>query len=58
MDQALVAAIIVAVVVGSIGFVGNGLYSSRHGIDQPWLRRMRNLGLILVWPLVIVKALL
>lgn len=51
-------AIIIAVVLGSVGFVGNGIHTSRHGFDQPWLRRLRNLGLIVVWPLVIVKALL
>jgi len=56
LGDALTAAIFVAAVAGSIGFVGNNLYASRHGFDQRWLRRLRNLGIAAVWPLVILKA--
>ena len=54
----LTAAIVVAATVGSVGFVGNGLYMSSHGRDHPILRRMQNLGVAVVWPLIVVRAVL
>jgi hypothetical protein len=56
VDGALTAAIFGAAAAGSIGFIGNGIYTSRCGFDQPWLRRLRNMGIAVVWPLVILKA--
>lgn len=58
MEGALTVAILIAAAAGSVGFVGNNVYTSRHGFDQPWLRALRNLGIAAIWPLVIARALL
>ena len=56
MGDVLTAAILIAAAAGSVGFVGNNIYAARHGPDQPWFRWLRNLGIGVVWPLVILKA--
>ncbi len=56
MRQALDVAILLAVVIGSIGYVGNGTLESRRGEGHPVLRWMRNAGLLLVWPLLVASA--
>lgn len=58
MSEAITVAIIVAAIVGSIGFVGNNIYTSRQGFDQPVFRWLRNLGIAVVWPLIILRAFL
>lgn len=56
MERAVDLAILLAFVIGSIGYVGNGNYESRHGYPQPVLRWMRNLGVALIWPLLVLRA--
>jgi hypothetical protein len=51
-------AILAAVVVGSVGFVGGGLYYERYGREHVALRWMRNAGVVLVWPLLVLRVVL
>ena len=54
--QLLDLAILVAVVLGSIGYVGNGMLESRRGRGHPALRWLRNAGILIGWPLLIARA--
>jgi hypothetical protein len=56
--QAIEVAILVVFVLGSVSFVGNGILESRRGRGHPVLRWMRNLSIAIVWPLILVRALL
>lgn len=56
LEQALTVAILAVFVLGSIGFVGNGVYTQRRGHDHPVLRRIRNWALLVVWPLIVARA--
>ncbi len=56
MTTLLNVGILLGLIVGSIGFIGNGIVESRHGHGPPVLRWMRNVGLIVVWPLIILRA--
>lgn len=58
MERFVEVAILVIFVVGSVGYVGNGNYESRHGFSHPVLRLMRNLGIALIWPLLVLRAVL
>jgi hypothetical protein len=58
LETGLTVAIFALFALGSIGFVGNGLYTERHGRDHQLLRWMRNVGLLLVWPLIVLRAVL
>ena len=53
----LAVAIILAAALGSIGYVGNSLAESRRGGGIVWLRWLRNAGVIVVWPLIVLWAL-
>lgn len=55
METLLNLGILVGFIVGSIGFVGHGIMESRHGHAHPALRWMRNGGLIVVWPLIVLR---
>jgi hypothetical protein len=56
VELALNLAILGAAVAGSVGFVANGMLESRRGTGHPVLRWMRNLGVAVVWPLLILRA--
>jgi len=58
VESLVTLAILVAAAVGSVGFVGNGLYTQRHGVDHRVLRWMRNGGIAAAWPLLVVRALI
>lgn len=53
----LAIAILLAAAAGSVGYVGNGLAESRRGEGVCWLRWLRNGGVIVVWPLIVIWAL-
>lgn len=53
----LAIAILLAAAAGSVGYVGNGLAESRRGEGVRWLRWLRNGGVIVVWPLIVIWAL-
>ncbi len=54
--QLLDMAILAAVVLGSVGYVGNGMLESRRGHGHPLLRWLRNAGILIGWPLLIARA--
>ena len=54
--QLIDAAILVAFVLGSAGFIGNNVLESRRGVGHPVLRWLRNGALLVVWPLLILRA--
>jgi len=56
MSDILGVAILVAAVAGSVGYVGNGFAESRGGEGVGWLRWLRNGGVIVVWPLIVLWA--
>lgn len=49
-------AILAAFALGSVGYVGNGLLESRRGEGHRVLRRLRNGGILIGWPLLIARA--
>ena len=57
VSDVLAVAIILAAALGSIGYVGNSLAESRRDGGIVWLRWLRNAGVIVVWPLIVLWAL-
>ena len=53
MSDILGVAILVAAVAGSVGYVGNSFAERRGGEALRWLR---NGGVIVVWPLIVLWA--
>ena len=49
-------AILAVFVLGSVGYVGNGMLESRRGHGHPALRWLRNAGILIGWPLLIARA--
>ncbi len=54
-DVTLVA-ILIAAAAGSVGYLGNGIAEGRRGEGIRWLRWLRNTGVALVWPLIVIWA--
>ena len=57
LSDLIAIAILLAAAAGSVGYVGNGLAESRRGEGVRWLRWLRNAGVIVVWPLIVIWAL-
>ncbi|MPZ98320.1 MAG: hypothetical protein GEU80_03110 [Dehalococcoidia bacterium] len=55
LSSALNVAILVTFVLGSVGWIGNGLVESRHGVGVPWLRYLRNGAVVVMWPLLVLR---
>jgi hypothetical protein len=57
LSDVLAVAVILAAALGSIGYVGNSLAESRRGGGIVCLRWLRSAGVIIVWPLIVLWAL-
>lgn len=56
MGDALTYAIVAVFITGSVGFIGNSMHESRHGRPHRVLRWVRNASIAIVWPLLVVRA--